>query len=83
MITTYLVKLKDNLKWEDGKSVTGSDVKFTIDTLKKGKSVYSDNVENIKSVEIIDGNTIRINLKKEEPFFEYNLIFPIISNEQF
>ena len=81
--TTYLVKLKDNLKWEDGKSVTGSDVKFTIDTLKEGKSVYSDNVENIKSVEIIDGNTIRINLKKEEPFFEYNLIFPIISNEQF
>ena len=81
--TTYLVKLRENLKWQDGSSVTGEDVKFTIDTIKDGKSVYSDNVANIKSVEIIEGNTIRINLKKEEPFFEYNLIFPIISKSQF
>ena len=80
---TYIVKLKDNLKWEDGKSVTGTDVKFTIEKLQEGKSVYSDNVENIKSVEIIDGNTIRLNLKEEEPFFEYNLIFPIVLSTQF
>ena len=81
--TTYLVKLKDNLKWDDGSTVTGTDVKYTIEQLQKGKSVYSDNVKNIKSVEIIDGNTIRLNLKKEEPFFEYNLIFPIVSSNQF
>ena len=80
---TYLVKLKDNLKWEDGTSVTGTDVKFTIETLQEGESVYSDNVQNIKSVEIIDENTVRINLKEEEPFFEYNLIFPIVSSTQF
>ena len=49
--TTYLVKLKDNLKWDDGST--------------------------------IDGNTVRINLKEEEPFFEYNLIFPIVSSNQF
>ena len=81
--TTYLVKLKDGMKWEDGSAVTGADVKFTIEKLQKGKSVYSDNVKNIKSIEIIDGNTIRLNLKEEEPFFEYNLIFPIISSTQF
>ena len=81
--TTYLVKLKDDLKWDDGSSVTGTDVKYTIEMLQEGDSVYSDNVENIKSVEIIDGNTVRISLKKEEPFFEYNLIFPIVSSEQF
>ncbi len=81
--TTYLVRLKDNLKWEDGTQVTGSDVKFTIEKLQEGKSVYSDNVKNIKSIEIIDGDTIRLNLKKEEPFFEYNLIFPIVSSTQF
>ena len=81
--TTYLVKLKDNLKWDDGSTVTGTDVKYTIEQLQEGKSVYSDNVENIKSVEIIDGNTVRINLKEEEPFFEYNLIFPIVSSNQF
>lgn len=80
---TYLIKLKDNLKWEDGTSVTGTDVKFTIEKLQEGKSVYLDNVKNIKSVEIIDNNTIKLNLNKEEPFFEYNLIFPIVSKEQF
>ena len=79
----YLVKLKDNLKWEDGSNVTGTDVKYTIEQLKKGKSIYSDNVKNIDTVEIIETNTVRINLKEEEPFFEYNLIFPIVSNSQF
>ena len=81
--TTYLVKLKDNLKWDNGENVTGEDVKFTIEKLQGGKTVYSDNVANIESVEIIDGNTIRLNLKEEEPFFEYNLIFPIVSKSQF
>ena len=80
---TYIVKLKENLKWEDGSSITGRDVQFTVGKLKEGKSVYSANVENISSVEIIDGLTVRINLLKEEPFFEYNLIFPIISSNQF
>ena len=81
--TTYLITLKDNLKWEDGSNVTGNDVKFTIEKLQEGQSVYSDNVKNIDSIEIIDGNTIRLNLKEEEPFFEYNLIFPIVSESQF
>ena len=57
--TTYLVKLKDGLEWEDGSSVTGEDVKYTIERLQEGKSIYSDNVKNIKSVEIIDGNSVR------------------------
>lgn len=81
--TTYIVKLKDDIKWEDGSNITGRDVQFTIEKLKEGKSIYSDNVKNVSSVEIIDGQTIRINLAKAENFFEYNLIFPIISSTQF
>lgn len=82
--TSYVIKLKNNLKWEDGSNVTSTDVKFTIDKIKEGRSsVYLENVKNIKSAEIVDERTIRIYLKKEEPFFEYNLIFPIISNKQF
>ena len=80
---TYIVKLKDNLKWEDGSQITGGDVKFTIEKLQEGESVYSPNAENIDTVEIIDVLTIRINLKEAESFFEYNLIFPIISSNQF
>lgn len=80
---TYIVKLKDNLTWEDGSSITGRDVQFTIEKLREGNSVYSSNAKNISSVEIIDGLTVRINLSSEENFFEYNLIFPIICSKQF
>ena len=80
---TYVVKLKDNLKWEDGSQITGGDVKFTIEKLKEGASIYSPNVEKVDIVEIIDLLTVRINLKEQTNFFEYNLIFPIISSNQF
>ncbi len=80
---TYVVKLKDNLKWEDGSQITGGDVKFTIEKLQEGNSIYSPNVEKIETVEIIDLLTVRINLKEQASFFEYNLIFPIISSNQF
>lgn len=81
--TSYIVKLKEGITWEDGSEVTSKDIQFTIDRLKEGKSVYSDNVRNVKSVDIVDNLTVKINLQKEEPFFEYNLIFPILSNNQF
>ena len=80
---TYVVKLKDNLKWEDGSQIIGGDVKFTIEKLQEGESIYSTNVERIDTVEIIDLLTVRINLKEQTSFFEYNLIFPIISSNQF
>lgn len=80
---TYVIKLKDNLKWEDGSQITGGDVKFTIEKLQEGNSIYSSNVEQINSIEIIDLLTVRINLKELHSFFEYNLIFPIISSSQF
>ena len=34
-------------------------------------------------MEVIDKYTIRIELKEEEAFFEYNLIFPIVSSKQY
>lgn len=80
---TYIVKLRENLKWENGNSITAKDVYFTITKLKEGKSIYSENVKNVNSVEIIDDLTIKIILNKEESFFEYNLVFPIISSQQF
>lgn len=81
--TTYIVVLKDNLKWEDGSSITSRDVQFTVQKLKEGKSVYSAHIKNIDTVEIIDTQTVRFNLIKPENFFEYHLIFPIISATQF
>lgn len=79
--TSYLIKLKENVKWQNGKVLTAKDVQFTIDRLKdiNVKSIYTQNVKDVISVEVIDDNTIKINLNKEVPFFEYNLTFPIMS----
>ena len=41
--TTYIIKLRDDKMWSDGKKFTAEDVRFTIDRLKEGKSIYSYN----------------------------------------
>lgn len=77
--TTYVVKINNNIKWQDGTSLSAKDIQFTIDRLKELTSIYTHNVEKIASVEVLDNETIKINLSSEVPFFEYNLIFPILS----
>lgn len=81
---SYVIKLKENVKWQDGSDFTAEDVKFSIETLQKTKnSIYIENVKEINKVEIVGEHIIRIELNKEIPFFEYNLIFPIISSKQY
>lgn len=81
--TSYIVKIDNNKKWQDGSSFTAKDIQFTIDRLKEGTSVYAYNVQKISSIEIIDNSTIKINLSEEVPFFEYNLTFPILPNNYY
>lgn len=80
--TSYVIKLKENVKWHDGNELVARDVQFTIDRLKEmgANSIYAYNVEKVISVEVIDKSTIKINLNEEVPFFEYNLTFPIMSH---
>lgn len=77
--TTYLVKIRDDIKWSDGTALLVEDVIFTIQTIKQVSSIYYNNVQNITNVSKIDNDTIQITLDREIPFFEYNLIFPIMS----
>ncbi len=78
---TYLVKLRDNVYWQDGTKFTVEDVKFTIDQIKDGdnESLYAYNLSNVIEIEMIDELTLKIILDKAEPFFEYELTFPILS----
>lgn len=80
--TSYVIKLKENVKWHDGNELVAKDIQFTIDRLKEmgANSIYAYNVEKVISVEVIDKSTIKINLNEEVPFFEYNLTFPIMSH---
>lgn len=80
----YVIKLKQNVKWHDNTKFTSEDVKFTIENIQNDKkSIYLENVKNIQKVEIVDEYTIRLELEKEIPFFEYQLIFPILSKKQY
>lgn len=81
--TTYIVKIDNSIKWSDGTSVTAYDVKYTVDVLKSIDSIYSENVKNIASVEAIDNSTVKFNLTEETYYFEYNLIFPIMSQSYY
>lgn len=80
---SYVIKLRDDVSWSNGEKFTSEDVRFTIDRLKDTNSIYSYNVQYVVGVDIIDNNTIRINLDRNVPFFEYNLTFPIISKSYF
>lgn len=76
--TSYIIKIDNNVKWHNGNPLLAKDIQYTIEKLKEGNSIYSSNVEKVENVEVLDTNTVRINLTEEEPFFEYNLIFPIL-----
>ena len=82
---TYIIKLNESVAWHDGKKFDSSDVIFTINMLKKLKesSIYYYNIKNITLVQKIDEYTIKIITDIEVPYFEYNLIFPVISSKYF
>lgn len=80
---SYLIKLRETVRWSNGERFTSEDVRFTIDRLKDTPTIYSANVQNVTSIDIVDDYTIKINLDKEIPFFEYNLTFPILSKEYY
>lgn len=80
---SYLIKLRENVKWTGGQRFTAEDVKFTIDRLKDTQSIYSYNVQYVIGIDIVDDYTVKINLDREVPFFEYNLTFPILSKEYY
>lgn len=77
---SYLIKLRDNVKWHNGAEFTARDVKYTIEQIRNigNEYIYFSNVANIESIEIVNDYLIKINLYNEEALFEYNLTFPII-----
>jgi len=68
--TTLIVKLKQNVHWHDGEEFTSQDFLFTYNTIINPKifSPYTSNYAKVKSVEIVDKYTIKINYK--EPYFK-------------
>lgn len=82
---TYIIKLNENILWHDGNKFDSTDVIFTINTIKELKedSIYYHNIKDIEQVQQIDEYTIKIITNRDIPYFEYNLIFPIISSKYY
>lgn len=78
---TYIVRLNESKFWNNGEKFTAKDVEYTLNYIKKNKSIYNENVENIKNIEIINDYTIKIFLVDTEEKFEYMLCFPIICDK--
>lgn len=56
---TIELKLKENVKFHNGETFKASDVKFTLDRMKKSPAV-AHIIGAVEKVEVIDDNTVRI-----------------------
>ncbi len=60
--TTFTFKLRDDIKWSDGESITSADFKFTYDMIMSDKNAVNTRspYDNIQSVETPDATTVII-----------------------
>lgn len=78
------IKLKDNILWHDGTSLTSQDIEFTINLLKTlDKSIYKPLVENVSRVDILSDTNFNIVFKDSYSFSLENFIFPILPKNRF
>ena len=71
---TYTFRLRQGVKFHNGKTMTADDVKASLDRFIK-ISPGANRFKNVKSVEIVDPQTVRINLTADFPLLN-NLAMP-------
>lgn len=75
------INLNPEAKWHDGSKVTGFDVEYTINSIKKiPQSPYGTLVANIESVSPRSGG-VTLKLKNPNSLEIYNMIFPVVSSK--
>lgn len=76
---TYIVRLKNNLKWHDGQELNIDDVVYTFNIIKNPayKSILRQNFQGVE-ISTVDDNAIKFELKK--PYFGFlnNLVIGIV-----
>lgn len=76
---TWVVKLRDNLKWSDGEPITNDDVLFTTELIRNPRvnSIYDTDLSNVK-VSVNENNEIVFTLPTTYADFISALDFPIL-----
>ena len=66
--TTYVFKLRPNVKFHNGREMTAEDVKYSIDRVRDPKtgSPVRDVYGSVEAVEVVDKGTIRLRLSKPD-----------------
>jgi peptide/nickel transport system substrate-binding protein len=67
---TIVVKLRQGMKWHDGRPVTPEDVKFSFEAAVSGEApMYAPFASNIEKIDIGDGSTLTFTLKQPSAAF--------------
>lgn len=76
---TYLVTIRDDVKWQDGKPLTANDIKFTLDLIKNGQisSVLSQTWKNV-DIKFAGDFSIEFNIPTPYAYFQNALTFPVL-----
>jgi peptide/nickel transport system substrate-binding protein len=82
--TTYVVKLRNNVRFHDGSAVTSADVKFTYDTMRDPQFASPDlgTFSVISEIETPDPTTVIFRLKEPRASFLAELWRGIVSKRQ-
>jgi peptide/nickel transport system substrate-binding protein len=74
------IKLKSGVTWQDGTSVTASDLIYTLDVLKEADAdvIYKNALNGVKDYVKIDNLTVKLNYETPVGGCMYNLCFPIV-----
>lgn len=80
---TYTVRLKANILFHDGTALDSADVAATLQFIQNpaNASVYAGNLTNLSAFSVTDPLTLQFVLRTPDPFFLYELTFPILSSE--
>lgn len=81
--TTYTIKIRPDVKWHDGESLTAEDVAFTVGliqdpTIRTSVSGWSDIVASV-----VDDYTISFKLPNPYAAFRHALTFPVLPEHLF
>ncbi|MET1127802.1 MAG: ABC transporter substrate-binding protein [Thermoproteota archaeon] len=69
------IKIRDGIKWHDGKPLTAEDVAFTINTLAKEKwTYYHGYFASVDHAEAVDKLTVKVYFKEPDAGFIYNAL---------
>lgn len=75
---TYVIKMKSDVIWHDGKKVDAYDASYTMKQISETETAYTENLKDVAECAAVNNDTLRITLKKPVSEFALLLNFPII-----